>query len=194
MKCYIYLNSCHLIGKTKHRLGYGQASGSRVQIPGWEPGCSPRTERTGMRATPFVPQARATAGPCAVFVRIRETNHFLSRPCHFKSLPLALFRGPSFSFPKVLFFSLFFLIQMVEIPFYKTKLGPLSSLFSLTAISQHAFQRPPNDGQSYQTPNSARIKSKFPSNLTHTPPPPTPAQSLELSVPRQEHLAAALGL
>lgn len=110
MKCHIHLNCCHLIGKTKRRLSYGQASGSRVQIPGCEPGCSPRTVRTGLRATPFVPQARATAGPCAVFVRIRETSHFLSRPCHFKSLPLALFRGPSFSlFPQSPVFLSFFL-------------------------------------------------------------------------------------
>lgn len=147
MKCHIHLNCCYLIGKTKRRLGYGQVSGSRVQIPGCEPGCSPRTERTGLRATPFVPRARATAGPCAVFVRIRETSHFLSRPCHFKSLPLALFRGPSFSlFPQSPVFHSFFLIQIVEILFYKTKSGPLSSFFSLTAISQHAFQKPPNDG------------------------------------------------
>lgn len=66
MKCHIHLNCCYLIGKTKRRLGYGQVSGSRVQIPGCEPGCSPRTERTRLRATPFVPWARATAGPCAV--------------------------------------------------------------------------------------------------------------------------------
>lgn len=154
--------------------------GAKCRSRDANPGCRPR--RAGLRAAPFVPQARATAGPHAVFVGIRKTSHFPSRPCHVKSPPLAFFRGPSFSLlPQSPVFLSFFLIQMVEIPFYKTKSGPLSSLFSLTltAISQHAFQSPPPPKKKMVSPTRPQIQPEkvkvSPKFDLHPPPSPPPA-------------------
>lgn len=167
----MHLNCCHLMGKTKHRLGCGRASGSRVQVPGWEPRLQPKDREDRTESRPLCASGQGYCGPTCCLCENQRNKPLPKQALSLQEpasslLQRAFILTPS---PKFCFSLSFFLIQVMEIPLYKTKSGPLSSWFSLTAIPQHAFQRPsPERWSVLPDPKFSQKTSKLPQNLICT--------------------------
>lgn len=196
------MNCCHLIGKTEQT---GLWSGV------WEPSAGPGMRTQAAAQGPKDGEGRTESRPlCASGQGYCWPTRCLCGNQRNKPLPKqALSRQePASSLLQRAFiltpspkscFSLFFLNpdggnsilqDKVRSPF-------IFVLFDFNSNFPACFSKAPQRWSVLPDPKFSQKKSKFPQNLIctfHPLPLPLFAQALESSVPRQEHLAAALGL